>query len=109
MQEQLQAIRKTAQELMAFAGCTTMALTSILRDRFKRTIDDVKATAGGETAERHPKKFTHITLEIQLTSPDAQDEEVKQALQTAEDVICPVWAMLKGNVETRVSFTILRE
>jgi putative redox protein len=52
--------------------------------------------------------FTRIILAFELTSPDAMDEDLRRSIELTEEKYCPVWAMIKGNVEIETPFVILR-
>jgi len=43
-----------------------------------------------------------------VTFDDAGDEDVQKAIHLSEESVCPVWAMLKGNVEIQVDFRIVK-
>lgn len=94
--------------LISFAACTGTTVLTMLRGRQKRTITGLTAESKGYQRDRHPKTFDKIELHLTLTSPDLLDEELKEALAVAEEKLCPVWALLKGNVETDVTFEIKR-
>lgn len=53
-------------------------------------------------------KFERISLELVLASPDAEDKDLEQALRLAEESVCPVWQMLKNNVEVAAEYRIER-
>ena len=42
--------------------------------------------------------FEKIKFTISVTSADVTDEDMKKAMELAEGKLCPVWAMIKGNV-----------
>lgn len=92
--------------LLSFASCTCTSLITLLRDRMRVTVNGLTARAEGALAEEHPKKFETIHLYITLHSPDATEDKVQRALETSESKICPIWAMLKGNVEIQTHFDI---
>ena len=49
-----------------------------------------------------------LVLALAITSPDILAEEVQKAIDVSEEKLCPVWALLKGNVEVDVAFQIIR-
>ena len=71
-----------------------------------KTVAALKINAKGIVREEHPKALSHIQLEMTFESQDAMTEDVKRALDAAEERLCPVWSMLKGNVEISVSFSV---
>lgn len=92
--------------LISFSSCISTTLLTLLRAKMKKVVSGITVTAKGIVKEEHPKALSHIQLELAIKSHDATDAEVKQALTVSEEKLCPVWAMIKGNVEVDVSFTI---
>lgn len=91
--------------MISFASCISTALLSLLRT-MRKTVTALSAHAKGVQREEHPKSLSAIDLTIILTSPDVEEADVRKALAFSEEKYCPVWAMLKGNVEIRVNFEI---
>jgi putative redox protein len=63
--------------------------------------------AAGERREQHPTSFSSITLEFLVHSPDVLEADVQKAIAMSESTLCPVWDMLKGNVEIGTTVRIL--
>lgn len=93
--------------LMSFGTCAATAVATLLR-RLGRQITSFDASASGIRREEHPKSFASIHLQFTLTSPDATDEEMQKAIDLSEQSVCPVWAMVKGNVTVTTGFDIIR-
>jgi len=94
--------------LCSFASCVSSTLAIILRRHMNKTVTAVNAKAKGYEKEEHPKALSKIELELFIESPDAQDTDVEKTLAALENKLCPVWSMIKGNVEIEVKFTISR-
>lgn len=94
--------------LFSFASCVCSTLAIILRGQMKRSITYLNAKAKGHVKEEHPKAISKIELELTLESPDAQEADVEKTLIALENKLCPVWAMIKGNVEIETGFSIIR-
>ena len=92
--------------LISLATCISSTLLSFLRWKMDKHITALKVSARGTLRDEHPKALSHIRLDMTLESQDAGEEDVKTALAIAERTLCPVWSMLKGNVEIDVNFTI---
>ena len=60
----------------------------------------------GLRREDHPTGFKTIFIEINIKSSDVTDAEMNKVIKLSEDTYCPVWAMLKGNVEINAQFFI---
>lgn len=84
--------------LVSLAACSGTAVVGLLR-KMRKEVAGFSIHARGIRREQHPTAFTHITLDFTLTSPDAREADLQQAITLAEASYCPVWAMLKGNVE----------
>lgn len=94
--------------LFSFSSCVSSTLAIILRNQMKRNVASINAKAKGHVKSDHPKALSKIELDLFIESPDTQDLDVEKTLTALEDKLCPVWAMIKGNVEIETSFTIVR-
>lgn len=95
-------------QLMSLAACSGSTVVTLLR-RMRKTITGLQVKATGVRRDQHPLSFQTITLEFLLHSPDAEDADVQKAIQMSEEIYCPVWAMLKGNVEVVAKYSIIIE
>lgn len=91
--------------LLSLNSCVGSAVLTFLR-KMKKTITGCEIHASGMRNENHPTGFKHIALNISIYSPDITDAEMNKVIQMSEDKYCPVWAMLKGNVEIEIRYTI---
>jgi len=92
--------------LLSLAACSATSVVSLLR-RMKKTVAAFRVNASGTRRAQHPTSFDRIRLEFILTSPDAAAADLQQAVQMSEATLCPVWAMLKGNVEIVSELTLV--
>ncbi len=92
--------------LLSLAACSATSIVSMLR-RMKRTVADFQVNASGTRREQHPTSFSRIVLDFILASPDAAAADLQKAIQLSAETYCPVWAMLKGNVEIVTEFKIV--
>jgi putative redox protein len=88
--------------LLSLSGCSSTAVTVLLR-KMNKTVKDLSVHASGTRQETAPYGFTCITLDFTLVSPDATESDLEKAIQIAESSMCPVWALLKGNVKIVVT------
>ena len=72
----------------------------------RKTISGCEIQARGVRREDHPTCFKTIYLTVFLFSPDTTEEDFNKVLKLSEETYCPVWAMLKGNVEIDVKCKI---
>jgi putative redox protein len=63
--------------------------------------------AKGTRREQHPTSFQNIFLEFTVHSDDVKDDDMKKAIKLAEESVCPVWAMVKGNAEIVTEYKII--
>jgi putative redox protein len=91
--------------LLSLSSCLGSSVLLLLR-RMNRNIEGITIQAKGKRRNQHPSCFEYINLEIQITSKDVLGAEIEKAIELSEDSICPVWAMIKGNVEITVNYII---
>ncbi|MCZ7556895.1 MAG: OsmC family protein [Bacteroidia bacterium] len=84
--------------LISLSACSASSILTLLR-RMGKTITACSVDAEGIRREEHPTAFRSISLTFRIESPDLQVQEFTKAVQLSADTYCPVWAMLKGNVE----------
>lgn len=89
--------------LMSFAACSGTAMAVLLR-KSKKHITGLEVNATGIRKAQPPFSFEKITVEFVVNSRDAEDSDIQKALQLSEESMCPVWAMIKNNVEIEARF-----
>ena len=92
--------------LMSLATCAGSAVLLLLR-KMRKTVTGLTVQAHGIRRDQHPTCFQTIALDFTLQSPDASESDVQNVLRMSEESICPVWAMIKGNVEVTTGFRIV--
>ena len=92
--------------LLSLSSCIGSALLVFLR-KMKKTITGFEIHAHGIRREEHPTGFKKIILEIHLKSSDTSADDLDKVIRLSEETYCPVWAMLKGNVDIEVKYKIL--
>ncbi len=92
--------------LMSLANCSGGSLSYLLKKAGK-SISSVRVKAKGIRRDHSPTSFTKIFLEFTLHSKDAGDADVQKAIKAAEESVCAVWDMLKGNVEIVTEYKII--
>ena len=98
----------TSLELLmaSFASCVSTTLLSVLRYKKKKIVSDISAEVEGTVREVHPKALEHILLRLKIKAKDLTETEVRETLIVLEEKLCPVWAMMKGNVSVSVEVEI---
>ena len=89
--------------LMSLAVCSGTSIVGMLR-KFGKNISGLTISAKGDLKEEHPKAFSRIYLDFTVTSSDASNEDIQTAIRKSEEKICPVWSLLKNNVEIIAEF-----
>lgn len=92
--------------LMSLGACSGGVIGMLLRKSGK-TVSTIKVNVKGTRREQHPTSFQSILLEFIITSADVNNEDVQKAIRLAEESVCPVWAMVKGNAEITSAFNIV--
>lgn len=91
--------------LLSLSSCLGSAVLTFLR-KMKKTITGFEILSNGIRNSEHPTCFNKITLIINIKSSDTSEDDLKKVVKLSEDTYCPVWAMLKGNVEIEVKYNI---
>jgi len=94
--------------LLSLAGCSASTVVYLLRS-MKKNIAGFQVQAAGVRRETHPTSLQTITLRFILRSADVKDADMQQVIRLAEETYCPVWAMLKGNVDVITQYKIDKE
>ncbi len=92
--------------LMSLSGCSATTIAYLLR-KMGKNISGLKVNAKGVRRAQPPIKFDKVFLEFILTSQDTNDEDMLKAIRLAEESVCPVWQMVKNNVEVVAQHKIM--
>ncbi len=92
--------------LMSLAACSGGTIGLLLR-KMGKTVAGIKVCAKGTRRDQHPTSFQKIHLEFVVSSDDTKDADMQKALKLAEESVCPVWAMVKGNAEIAAEYRIV--
>ncbi len=91
--------------LTSLAGCSATAMTYLLRNSGK-TLVGLHVHARGMKTKKPPLKYETITLCFHVQSPDMTSSDLDTAIKQAEAGLCPVWQMIKNNVEVNCEYEI---
>jgi putative redox protein len=94
--------------LASLAGCSGSTLGLLLR-RMKQPVHAVEVNAHGVRRDEHPTVITSIDLDFVVHGADVDPAAVSRALARAEEVLCPVWAMLRPTTPIASSFRIVAD
>jgi putative redox protein len=91
--------------LLSLASCTCSTILPMLR-RMNRTINGLEITSSGIRKEQHPTGFKMRTIEMSIKSLDTTAADMDRVISLSKETYCPVWDMLKGNVDIEVKYKI---
>ena len=91
--------------LMSLATCSGMTLALLLR-KMNKNVSELSVIASGERRETLPKYFKSIQLIFELASNDVQPDDIENAIKNMEEHSCPVWNMVKNNVDISSEYKI---
>jgi len=91
--------------LMSLATCSGMTLALLLR-RMHKEVGELKVVASGERRTTPPSYFKSIHLIFELSSKDLQASEIEETIKLMEESMCPVWNMVKNNVDISSEYRI---
>jgi putative redox protein len=89
--------------LMSLAVCSGTSIVGLIR-KFGKNVSGLTISAKGDLKEEHPKAFSRIYLAFTVASKDATNEDIQLAIRKSEEKICPVWSMIRNNVEVVATF-----
>ncbi len=92
--------------LLSLSSCLGSSVLIFLR-RMRKNITGFNINASGIRKEEHPTAFKTIQMILEIKSADVTSEDVDKVIRLSEETYCPVWSMLKGNVEIKVDYTIV--
>ncbi len=92
--------------LLSLSSCLGSSVLIFLR-RMRKTISGFEITSKGLRREEHPTGFKTITIELMVKSPDLTPGDLDKVVKLSEDTYCPVWSMIKGNVDISVIYNIV--
>jgi putative redox protein len=91
--------------LLSLSSCVGSSVLTFLR-RMNKSIVGCEILSRGIRKQEHPTGFSRILLDIRIQSNDISEDDMRKVLKLSEDTYCPVWSMIKGNVETEVTIQI---
>jgi len=94
--------------LISLSSCIGSSVLIFLR-RLRKTISRFEIVSTGIRREEHPTGFKTITLELIIKSPDITDDDLDKVILLSAETYCPVWSMIKGNVEVTVTYNIVSQ
>lgn len=91
---------------VGLAGCTAMDVISILQKK-RQEVTEFSVATQVERAEEHPRVFTKIVIEYNVTGKNLELEAVERAVQLSEKKYCGAMAMLRETAEITHKINIM--
>jgi len=91
--------------LLSLSSCLGSSVLTFLR-RMNKTITGFEIRSKGFRKQEHPTGFSNIIMEIDVTADNLHEAELDRVVKLSEETYCPVWSMLKGNVDVEVKYQI---
>lgn len=91
--------------LLSLSGCSATSVVFLLR-KMGKSVTGLRVNATGFRTEPPAIRFRKIALEFIVESGDVRDDDVQKTLLLAEQSVCPVWQMVKNNVEIVSAYRI---
>ena len=94
--------------LLSFSSCLGTSVLTFLR-KMNKTIHSFAIHSKGLRKSEHPTSLSKIYCDVNIKSPDITISDLDKVIKLSEETYCPVWAMLKGNVEVEIEKIIIRD
>lgn len=91
--------------LISLSSCLGGTVSALLRTQNK-DIKKLIIESKSKREKEHPTGFKKILIKLYLESNNTDIKELEAVIKIAEEKICPVWSMIKGNVEIIVNASI---
>jgi putative redox protein len=91
--------------LLSFSSCIGSAVLVLLR-KMNKSVQAFEINSTGIRREEHPTCFSLVTLDMLIKSENVNTADMDKVIGLADEKLCPVYAMIKGNVEVVINYTI---
>ncbi|MDD2488666.1 MAG: OsmC family protein [Bacteroidales bacterium] len=91
--------------LLSLSSCLGTSVLTLIR-RTGKSVTSLKIDSKGYRKTEHPTSFKMIELKLYIKSLNVENIDVDKAIKLSEDMLCPVWNMIKGNVEVNVNYEV---
>jgi putative redox protein len=91
--------------LISFGTCVSGVVLPVLR-KMQKNIDEYSMNVKGIRKTEHPTGFSKIILEMFVKSNNTTAEEIEKVIKMAETKYCPIWSMLKNDIEIETMITM---
>ena len=91
--------------LISFGTCVSGTVLPVLR-KMRKEIEAYSMNVQGVRKTEHPTGFSKIIFEMFIQSNNITTEEVEKVIKMAEETYCPIWSMLKSDIEIETKIHI---
>lgn len=91
--------------LAALAGCMTIDIVDILT-KGREALTDCRVLARGVRRDDPPRRFTTISLSVELTGTDLSRVKAERAIQLSREKYCSVWHTLAPDLDMDVEIEL---
>ena len=91
--------------LISFGTCISGVILPVLR-KMQKDIEEYSMNVKGIRKTEHPTGFCKIILEMFVKSKNTTTEEIEKVIKMAETKYCPIWSMLKNDIEIETKIVI---
>jgi len=91
--------------LISFGTCVSGTVLPILR-KMQKDIEEYSMTVKGIRKTEHPTGFSKIIFEMFVKSKNTTVEEIEKVVKMSETTYCPIWSMLKSDIEIETKISI---
>ena len=84
--------------LISFGTCVSGVVLPLLR-KMHKNIEEYSVKIAGIRKTEHPTGFSKIILDVFIKSEDITTKEIEKIIKIAETTYCPIWSMLKSDIE----------
>ena len=93
--------------LISLASCFASTVKFVLNGNFNITVDKLEAKASGKRKESHPTGFESILIDLKIRGENLTSEILENVIKTSEEILCPVYSMIKDSTGISVKYRIL--
>ncbi len=94
--------------LISLLGCTAMDVISILRKK-RQEITAFEVKGHADRADKHPKVFTHVTIEYHVSGKNVDEKAVVRSIELSAIRYCPAQGMLARVVPMQLKYFIYED
>ncbi len=92
--------------MTSLASSIASTVLTLLREKMNRGVYSLKTVIKGILRGTHPESLSHLSLKLMIASPDVLAEDVDKALALAKSKMCPIWPMIKPDINIEVKYEI---